>query len=411
MSRLAHNRFPLPLVVNPPQRVCVSLEIPDDPNHWAAFFGALHELEQGMAWADDPAHTAKAVIQVWRDVILNMQYCVVTPTGGPVHGAEIEDFMPLRVDCDCNVWVTCCDGTEKQILTSDQVQAAINGPAVPGAPQPEAGGGCVTYDLTNFGNAPALIPTPVSTGDTIELISADGATSIDGLAWLCADDGKVFFGGLCVGTPATSGGDRLPAEVQGKCIILLDGSFYAFAGTSFVVPAGITNKQPSIWLNWPAGDPIYGSVNAKVKICNHGTVSWESVFDFTVSNYGLNDAGSSTHPVYTPGLGWTLDTSGSEIAFVPTFTAVLLTHVDLDVVGSSGFTSPSSNFVRLGPAYGADIVPFCPGPGAHNVSWNSSGGTSHNDINPTVGGGGGSGTVLISKMTVRGLGTKPAGFP
>lgn len=60
--------FRLPLVIDPPTR-CVSLDIPDDENHIAAFWGALQELAYWFSWERDEAHTGVQASAVWMNVI------------------------------------------------------------------------------------------------------------------------------------------------------------------------------------------------------------------------------------------------------------------------------------------------------------------------------------------------------
>lgn len=57
----------LPEVIDPP-RVSLCIQIPDDPNHIIAFWGALEQLSKWWNWQRDDAHTAKEVAAVWLDV-------------------------------------------------------------------------------------------------------------------------------------------------------------------------------------------------------------------------------------------------------------------------------------------------------------------------------------------------------
>lgn len=58
----------LPEEIDPPRK-CFTLEIPDEPFHRAAFFGALESLTKWWNWQRDENHTAAEVTRVWRDVI------------------------------------------------------------------------------------------------------------------------------------------------------------------------------------------------------------------------------------------------------------------------------------------------------------------------------------------------------
>lgn len=57
----------LPTVLDPPRR-CVTIEVPDDPAYFTAFWGALWELQYWFNWQRDPAHTARQVAAVWREI-------------------------------------------------------------------------------------------------------------------------------------------------------------------------------------------------------------------------------------------------------------------------------------------------------------------------------------------------------
>lgn len=60
--------FRLPEVIDPPKR-CVSIDIPDDPNHIAAFWGALQALTYWFSWERDTNKTGLAASQVWMKTI------------------------------------------------------------------------------------------------------------------------------------------------------------------------------------------------------------------------------------------------------------------------------------------------------------------------------------------------------
>lgn len=303
----ADNRFTLPDVIDPPNRICVTLYVPDDPIHFSNFWGALDELAQGNSWADDQAHTAKKVIQVWRDVLnkVTVDKCSIAPIAG-----ISEDFaMPLRVDCNCNVFVTCCDGTEKQILTSDQVQALINGPAVPGAKQPAPGGGCQDYKILTNGHQLQLIPTIVSSGDVITLVSAKGATNLpSSVTWLCAD-GLIYFAGACGGVPSSDPGNDLPSANTGTVIIYLNGTYYAFLAGSFTVPPGISKIAPMLLINQQHGSDINGQVEIDVQVCNNAPATWSHTIDLRTTSANFievvpDNCDSGGLGVWSPSVGF-----------------------------------------------------------------------------------------------------------
>jgi len=68
-KRYPRAKWTLPATVDPSGSVCYTVPVPNERFHIAAFLGALQDLGSAAQWADDEAHTAKDVAQVWRDII------------------------------------------------------------------------------------------------------------------------------------------------------------------------------------------------------------------------------------------------------------------------------------------------------------------------------------------------------
>lgn len=68
MRNIFGSQWPLPSVIDPP-RMCITLSIPNERAHRAAFWGALHRLTQYWNWERDDARTGTKVAQVWRNVL------------------------------------------------------------------------------------------------------------------------------------------------------------------------------------------------------------------------------------------------------------------------------------------------------------------------------------------------------
>lgn len=311
MSDPNYQGFALPTVINPPDSLCFTVKVPNDQAHIAAFLGALYELTLWMSWQRDSAKRGREAATVWKDIFASLvaQSCELTPSA--LHGAEQEDFMPLRVDCDCNVFVTCCDGTEKQLLTADQVKALLAGSVVTGAPQPKPGT-CQTYAMTINNGGHTIAPFPVSTGDTIQLEAIDGATTFgSGNFWRCADGGGVYIAGLCSSSPAFDAAALVPAAPIGEIVVNLNGTWYQIPPGPFTVPGGVSNVQPEFALNYDPTKVVYGVVNFNGKICNNQAVTtrWTHAFDFTVNPGPFTPAIRAAQPTiplanYVPGVGW-----------------------------------------------------------------------------------------------------------
>ncbi len=62
------SKWQLPTVIDPPETVCVQIEIPNDFYHIAAFWGALEELAKAYRWRDSYVG-GSAAAYVWRDII------------------------------------------------------------------------------------------------------------------------------------------------------------------------------------------------------------------------------------------------------------------------------------------------------------------------------------------------------
>jgi len=297
-------KWTLPDVINPPDSICYKIPVPDNIYHRAAFWGAMLSLASAYKWQDDPAHTAKEVAAVWRNIVDNL----ITIECGDVvalHGGILqEDFMPIRVDCDCRIWVTCCDGTEVELATVGM----INQPTQPGdgGPTPPTPGSCQAYAGKIQGNGYWLAPLVVNTGDTIEITSANGATYDPANGYWCCPDGNQFFAGACVPYTFTDAGNPMPAIPSGKLIAYIAGTYYDVYNGIFTVPSGIVAQSVQFQFNYDNLASSSGEVSFNVNICNNESANFTHVFDFKLSNGGWFNfpyiSGGSQD--WYPGIGW-----------------------------------------------------------------------------------------------------------
>jgi hypothetical protein len=83
---MANRRPPwdIPDVIDPPNRRCIQIEIPDDPQHIAIFWGVLRSLSDWQHWEREPLHRGTQVAQVWRKVVYAIDWsnmaCCPDPT-------------------------------------------------------------------------------------------------------------------------------------------------------------------------------------------------------------------------------------------------------------------------------------------------------------------------------------------
>lgn len=60
--------FKIPAVINPPERRCIQISVPDDTEHIQIFAGLTRQLLDWQRWERDPLKRGTQVAQVWRDV-------------------------------------------------------------------------------------------------------------------------------------------------------------------------------------------------------------------------------------------------------------------------------------------------------------------------------------------------------
>lgn len=279
--------YVLPDVIDPPEYVCVTLRIPKNKFHIMAFKGALWDLCNWWNWEKDDAHTATLVAQVWRKVFKSLRFedCVTKQTDF----IEAEIAMAIHVDCDCNVTVDCCDGTTKQLATTDM----INQPGQPGggSPQPQPGGGCQSYSLSLTPSTMATAPTTVNAGDTVQVLNIAGSWN-DGsgfTGWYCPD-GLKFFADCVPGSSVLNGGDPLPGSPYMQIVGVLNGTTYFNPFVVYTIPGGVVGGRVEFQANRPALTSAWGDITFDAKICNNATppvANWCRFYDFTADAYAL----------------------------------------------------------------------------------------------------------------------------
>jgi len=88
-------RLPLPTVIDPPKRRCVTIEIPDDPMHFAAFWGWMLGLTKWYTWKTDEDKTGKDLANVYKTVWDNARERFVLGEDSCVGCAHVnQDFSP-----------------------------------------------------------------------------------------------------------------------------------------------------------------------------------------------------------------------------------------------------------------------------------------------------------------------------
>ncbi len=83
----------LPAVIDPPDTVCVTIEIPKDDTHIGAFWGALQELAYSYNWEWDGLKSGLAVARVWERQIDIASELVRTGVNCMLDCDEVEDCL------------------------------------------------------------------------------------------------------------------------------------------------------------------------------------------------------------------------------------------------------------------------------------------------------------------------------
>jgi len=399
----------LPPNRNPVGTRCIQIFIPDDDEWERDLYGEVSRLALWMLWERDVTKSGKPVADRWLRAIKTWRHCDGSPL--PTGVGLMEDFeLPLRVDCDCNVFVTCCDGTEKQILTSDQVKALMSGQPGPGSEQPQPGGGCVTYHGVMGAAGPWYVPTVFNSGDTIEFVSFDGVTfDGGGIDWRCADGG-LFFAGANTGVKVNDPGDPINTTAHQKIIASINGTFYDVFPGPFTIPGGISNGQMQLQINDSDLSNDAGTLTFDLKVCNQQDQSWTSIFSFELSDYGAL-IHTLAYGQWTAGQGYTQ-------TIAPGAGGMALA---LQLLGAPTVTSMVAYYAASAQVGGSAAEAFYSDAGYYGGNQAGHVGTglilSHGEptslSNPgfQVFTGDAVGTCSLQSLHISGTGTKPADWP
>jgi len=339
-------KWVLPTEVDPAGRRCFVIYVPDEQFHIAAFRGALLDLGSAYKWADDDAHTAKDVAQVWRTVIDNMESCVdinirLKPT----------DFCMLQLTLDGGAtWSDVADLSDcAHAAAVDEIGQAIDrGDLAGGGQQPGQGEGtpgqCYDYHIQLSGNGRWISPVAVEDGDVITVDGESGAWWDGDIThnWQCAD-GSEYFLGECSGAGGyTQGTDPAPSVNHMRLIGNLPADtttpFFDMFDTTYHVPSGVPIGDFYLQANDDLPADNQGSIGLHVQICKN---IWTHHFDFTAAQGGWVDAGNGSS--WSSPQGWLGGNGGQPNSNVYTrrsFSARPITQIETVYTTTNVVTSP-----------------------------------------------------------------------
>lgn len=300
-------RWALPATVAPSTSTCYMIPVPDDPNHVAAFKGAIYELAKAYSWGNDDAHTAKDVAAVWLDIFNNLELC------NPLVQFRQPDICTLEVSFDGGSTWSEIYNAETCVTNgvNDGIQQRLDdGTLMGGGQQPGQGSGtpgqCYDFDISLAGNNKWNSPVAVEAGDLITISAVEGAWSdTNGLAniWYCGDGGS-FLLGVCSGGGTTMGGDPATAENHMRLVGNIPGAavdWFDAYNAAYTVPAGVVLSALFLQANDSDLTDNQGSINLHIQICKS---TWTHVFDFLTGDGGFVTANPTYTHQYTSGVGW-----------------------------------------------------------------------------------------------------------
>lgn len=278
-------KWVLPTVVDPPKRRCYQIYVPDEQYHVAAFMGALLNLASAYKWADDPAHTARDVANVWKEVIFSMQSC--TPKDASAIGVDTGVELMIRQNpTNPCILESSIDGINWCAFADLSLCLGVPPQIGDGAEQPRPGGGQACYNGELQANGLWLLPAVVNTGDTLDITSALGAGTDGGAGiWYCPN-GNTFVAGQCLAlTGGLAAGDPASTVNHMRLVWNINGSYYDAMGGPLTVPSSVVNAQVTLQVNDSAIANNSGSYQFTVCVTNNQASTWISVLDFTSNSY------------------------------------------------------------------------------------------------------------------------------
>lgn len=244
--------------------------------------------------------------------------CGNPPMAAPVPGMEVNLDMGLRVDCNCNVFVTCCDGTEVQLLTTKFPGTPQPGQPGAGSPFSPPGGAPATNCYTMDAAEQLQLTQRVSSGDVLRFKDLTGSWYDNAtLNFLKCPDGWFFAFGSCGEDITRNPLDPMPTLPGMSLYADIGGTNYDVLNLDaqgntrdFVVPPGISDQPVIMKANSQDTSHCFGSVGFCVTYTNNAPKAWAHDFDFTQSpntaNWSIVSDSFFTGPTgeWIPGIGY-----------------------------------------------------------------------------------------------------------
>jgi len=277
-------RWFLPEVVDPVDTLCVTVPVPNEPYHRAAFMGAMLSLARAFNWSNDESHTAIDVANVWDRIYQGLSY---VECGEPIYPVPIQESEYEMSVCEqlrfqngrlqglcCGEW-TDIDGQQGSIPNAG-TQPPPGGDVEPGT--------CQQFNLAIQGNQRVLLPVQVDDGYIITISAAQGGW-FDGNplhAWQCPS-GQTYALGACVSAGPTDAGSPIPALPTGRLIAEVGAATLDAYNTVIVVPNGTGPTDMFLQMNDATLTDNQGSITVTVEVCQNAEITAGTITYFTGS--------------------------------------------------------------------------------------------------------------------------------
>lgn len=324
-----------PDVIDPPDHICITVPVPNDRKHIAAFWGALYNLTSARFWEDDTAHTAKLVAKVWEKIYddLYERSCDFTPPEIQVE----DDSLNLRISPDnpCIIQIRCGeDSWEDWYNPTDCIDEGAAGTArQPGPGGVVETGDCLSWDLVIQANQQLLLPVPVQGGMTLTFTNADGGWNDGGIPWYCPD-GSGYALGTCNPYCGHEVGDPSATACHMALVLQVGATYHPADSGTVTIPGGVLPTDAFLQANDGSLSDNSGSISVHVEICQVDAPSYCFEWDLSIGAYDYAVQGCYNHGVYTAATGFqdtNFNPSANAMAFEKTLAApVTVTRLEYD---------------------------------------------------------------------------------
>lgn len=365
---------------------CFQVMVPDDPYYTAQFVGSIERLAWWFNYDRDNARTGRLVANLWKVSLASITECKPAPPPEP-GCCDCEECMQFRQqgcllqawDCLTQEWVTIYDNSQ-----------CISNPAPGGGVTPPSAGKCQEYKMNFFANALTPLPFVVNAGDTLTLVTLEGAGSDGTLHYYCPD-GQHFIAGTCAGGAFLQSTDPLPTNYHMSVLLYIGSTYYSWYSGVFTVPSGVVNEPIYIGVNDSPIADNNGTYAVDFNYCNNvappvGT--WCHKSDFTVSPDGwtapgFNESGGTCETGLLPSGLWSSAGYAGQLYHQADCTDLaVVEYIQLDLGSSVPITSVIVNFNLETAAHPSDEIAVY----GSNSPGQSGGGTTLGSVtNPGTG--------------------------